>query len=295
MPNSFLWIGLVVLWLFVLFPMLADRHPRIRQTTDAALATRVLFRGGSKRRGRGPASGHDSDPNWRPANPGKSDRRGIDAEDLMDTHAEEEATDTDVTEQDDHVVAGARRRTGTAAAPGRSGSGGSDDGDEFDEAAESREFVPNRRGRGGFDPEADAIARAARYSFRQRAVLGLILTAIMTAGLAVVISTTMWWACGLAVVILGGYLTYLRKQVRLEEDIRRRRMARLGRARLGVESREDEELRLVPARLRRPGAVVVEIDDEDPVFDHLDHFDEAAIDRTTQGRPAAGMRRAAGE
>ena len=48
MPNSILWIGLVVLWLFVLFPLLADRHPRIRQTTDVALATRVLFRGGSK-------------------------------------------------------------------------------------------------------------------------------------------------------------------------------------------------------------------------------------------------------
>ena len=35
--------------------------------------------------------------------------------------------------------------------------------------------MPTRRGRGGFDPQADAIARAARYSFRQRAVLGLVL------------------------------------------------------------------------------------------------------------------------
>ncbi len=35
------------------------------------------------------------------------------------------------------------------------------------------EFVPVRRGRGGFDPEADAIAREARYAFRQRTLLGL--------------------------------------------------------------------------------------------------------------------------
>ena len=28
---------------------------------------------------------------------------------------------------------------------------------------------------------------------------------------------------------------------------------------------------LVPARLRRPGAAVLEIDDEDPVFEHLEY------------------------
>ncbi|MGB2949087.1 MAG: hypothetical protein WBB99_09210, partial [Rhodococcus sp. (in: high G+C Gram-positive bacteria)] len=47
-----------------------------------------------------------------------------------------------------------------------------------------------------------------------------------------------------------------------------------GRSRLGVESRTDEELKLVPQRLRRPGAVVLEIDDEDPEFDHLYHYSE---------------------
>ncbi|WP_174566833.1 hypothetical protein [Nocardia crassostreae] len=66
MPNSILWIGLVVLWVFVLFPMLADRHPRIRQHTEAALSTRVLHRGDAKRRTRkGPATGHDTDPDLR--------------------------------------------------------------------------------------------------------------------------------------------------------------------------------------------------------------------------------------
>ena len=28
---------------------------------------------------------------------------------------------------------------------------------------------------------------------------------------------------------------------------------------------------MVPSRLRRPGAVVLEIDDEDPIFEHLDY------------------------
>ncbi|KAA0023792.1 divisome protein SepX/GlpR [Antrihabitans cavernicola] len=277
MPNSFLWIGLVALWLFVLFPMLADKHPRIRQTTDAALATRVLHRGGSKRRtDRGPASGHESDPNWLPRPQrsrvvARSEDPGTDAEDLMDTDAEEESTETAETEAPRERIAVAER----------------------DEAPTER--PPVRRGRGGFDPEADAIARAERYAFRQRAVLGLVLATILTAALAVVISSTMWWVCGLAAMVLVGYLSYLRKQVRMEEDIRRRRMARLSRARLGVESRSDDELKLVPARLRRPGAVVLEVDDEDPVFDHLDHHDVHAADDASDPGSELHIRRAAGE
>ena len=264
MPNSILWIGLVVMWLFVLFPILADRHPRIRQTTDVALATRVLHRGGSKRKGRGPASGHDSDPDWRPAKPERTIRHGSDAEDPMDTHADEDEPTAEEREGDER-------------------------------AERKRDFVPSRRGRGGFDPEADAIARAARYAFRQRTVLGLLLIAIMTGALAVIVSSAVGWVCGVSVAILAMYLTYLRRQVRMEEEIRRRRMARLSRARLGVESQSDDELRLVPARLRRPGAVVVEVDDEDPVFEHLDHFDGATVGRTRPPAADARMRRAAGE
>ena len=45
----------------------------------------------------------------------------------------------------------------------------------------------------------------------------------------------------------------------------------MARARLGVENTEDREFDLVPSRLRRPGAVVLEIDDEDPIFEHLDY------------------------
>jgi hypothetical protein len=56
-------------------------------------------------------------------------------------------------------------------------------------------------------------------------------------------------------------------------------------------SRSDPELKLTPERLRRPGAVVLEVDDEDPAFDHLEHYDEHVGDSHLDVR----MRRAAGE
>lgn len=244
MPSSFMWIGLVAVWLFVLVPMLVNKRPTIRQTSDAALATRVLHRGDSNLVQRGPAAGHRSDPNWQP----EPMRSSYDAEDPMDTHAGYDYSD-------------ARAPVG--------------------------EFVPVRRGRGGFDPEADAIAREARYAFRQRTLLGLAFLAIMTGALALIISPVLWWTFVLTIGGLGGYLAYLRRQVRIEQEIRRRRTERLNRSRLGVESHTDEELRLIPSRLRRPGAVVLEVDDEDPVFDHLNHYDE--MDAHVEMRRASGQ------
>lgn len=235
MPNSFLWIGLVLVWLFVLVPMLVNNRPRIRQTSDAALATRVLHRGDKRPVQRGPAAGHRSDPHWQP----EPDSYGYEAEDPVDAHA------------DGDLLEGERVPVGA--------------------------YVPQRRGRGGFDPEADAIAREERYGFRQRAVLGLIFATMMAAALALIISPLMWWAVACSVGGLVGYLAFLRRQVQLEQQIRRRRSARANRSRLGVESRSDEELRLIPARLRRPGAVVLEVDDEDPEFDILDHCEERLI------------------
>jgi len=68
-PQSLLWISLVVLWLFVLVPMLISKRDNVRRTSDVALATRVLNGGGRGARllrRRGPAAGHYSDPDWRP-------------------------------------------------------------------------------------------------------------------------------------------------------------------------------------------------------------------------------------
>lgn len=148
------------------------------------------------------------------------------------------------------------------------------EGDDLDEAdldarVPDEDLVARRRGRGGFDPHADAVASAARYEFRQRSVLGLLIAAIMTAALAIIVSPMMWLVSGAVVVALVGYLVYLRRQVQLEQEIRRRRLARLKRARQGDERGGGQD---VPDRLRRPGAIVLEADDEDPAFEHLDHY-----------------------
>ncbi|WP_040739013.1 divisome protein SepX/GlpR [Nocardia tenerifensis] len=367
MPNSILWIGLVVLWVFVLFPILADRHPRIRRTTDAALATRVLVRGDSKRRTKkGPAAGHETDPNWRPRRTQRKHAHSDDAEDRMTTPADEPVTegdlpaltesaasqpdsepaevsldahDADVEPAEDDEVVETVSAEGESVDADASGDeqpldetelGDDEVGDQRAEPAarippapstaparvthdylgddDSRghddydDYIPTRRGRGGFDPEADAIARAARYTFRQRAVLGLVLAGLLFGGLAVAMSPHFWWGCGLASVVLVAYLTYLRKQVRIEEDIRRRRAARLSRAeQLGHQPahRNPHAARAAmdrdTARALRRRSSLLEVDDEDPSFDHLDPFDPATA-RALRDRTGGGdMRRAAGE
>ncbi|MBF6395008.1 hypothetical protein IU438_04315 [Nocardia cyriacigeorgica] len=368
MPNSILWIGLVVLWVFVLFPILADRHPRIRQTTDTALATRVLHRGGSKRRTRsGPAAGHDSDPDWRPRRVQRKRPHSDDAEDRMTTSADEPVTEADEEQNTpgDVIETGAARATpaetarravteteldeidavedadidnSAAAEPRAETEDGDEDRDERDHHAddsfdnedsareavsaripparpalpalaepepadtETTDFVPTRRGRGGFDPEADAIARAARYTFRQRAVLGLVLGTLLCGALAVAIAPVFWWGCGLAAATLVTYLAYLRKQVRMEEEIRRRRSARLTRTQRPAPEHDEQATRPArrgmdrdTARALRRRSELLETDDEDPAFEHLEAFDATAA-RAVRNRAAGGdMRRAAGQ
>lgn len=83
-----------------------------------------------------------------------------------------------------------------------------------------------RPGRGGYDAEAAALAARARYTFRQRVVLGLLVAVVVGAVVAFVGPSWVWWLTGAAGVSLVGYLGYLRRQVRMEEAIRERRAAR---------------------------------------------------------------------
>ncbi|MFI6868305.1 gephyrin-like molybdotransferase receptor GlpR [Nocardia sp. NPDC050406] len=384
MPNSILWIGLVVLWVFVLFPMLAGRHPRIRQTTDAALATRVLHRGDTERRlWKRPAAGHETDPDYVPTRRVEHPHTD-DAEDRMTKSDDETAkddddftTDRDIDDRDRDTAAAefdddleadlvdaaeydedtelvddadladdaeaiegeldpdyaevdsdgeiddefdsrtsdsdfedeqedpaaARDRTPLAARIPAARAHDLDDEGEFD--ADDPDFVPSRRGRGGYDPEADAIARAARYRFRQRAVLGLACSVVLFGAGGLLVSSSVWWLAALSAVVLGGYLAYLRKQVTIEEDIRRRRAARLARNRHRGDADDEEESprrAAEPVRLDRESArtqlrraTLLESDDDDPMFEHLELFD-AATARETRQRAAGGrMRRAVGE
>ncbi|MFZ4373785.1 MAG: gephyrin-like molybdotransferase receptor GlpR, partial [Mycobacterium sp.] len=100
-PQSLLWIALVVLWLFVLVPMLINKRDTVRRTSDVALATRVINSAAKSRliRRGGPATGHRHDPDWQ-----------------LDDESDEDYSDQqdDVEEYDDAVRAaraGTRTRT----------------------------------------------------------------------------------------------------------------------------------------------------------------------------------------
>jgi hypothetical protein len=245
---------LVVAWLVVLLPMVAKHRQQVRRVGGPALATRVLHRGG----GAAPAvrratGGHRHDPDWHERDELEHDRpehendwqedpvaeRDADTEAELDDGYDTDQQDTDGHDTDRHELAEVPRR---------------------------------RRGRGGFDPEADAVVRHARYAVRQRVVLGLLAAAVVTALVGATVTSTAWWIHVLVDLALVGYLAYLRVQVRIEQEVRERRLNRIGRARLGVASAQAEREDELPPRLRRPGAVVVEIDDEDPSFHDLDEY-----------------------
>ena len=124
-----------------------------------------------------------------------------------------------------------------------------------------------------------AAVSARKYRFRKRVLMVMAAVMVITAVLSFTVSPDLWWACGGVGAVTVLYLAYLRRQTRIEEQVRRRRQQRMARSRLGVENTEDREFDVVPSRLRRPGAVVLDIDDEDPIFEHLDevpfarHFD----------------------
>lgn len=143
---------------------------------------------------------------------------------------------------------------------------------------------PYRPGRGGYDPEAAELAARARYSFRQRVVLGLLLSALATGLLAGFALPLLWWAHAGVDLLLVSYLFYLRRQVRIEQSIRYRRAIRAARPRRALpppgsaagspvaqNSYEPEYAAppRAPQRPVHPGASVVELDDEDPAFCEL--------------------------
>ena len=162
------------------------------------------------------------------------------------------------------------------------------DADDFDDTLTDDDlaFAERRRGRGGFDPVSDARYSETRFARRRRSVG--VLAAFIVAGviLGALVGGWTWWVplAGAGLMVL--YLVYLRRTVIAENELRARRIRRMKMARLGVRNSEDEELG-VPERLRRPGAVVVELDDEDPDFADLPY--------ATYEFPEEDVRRAAGQ
>jgi hypothetical protein len=369
-PQSLLWISLVVLWLFVLVPMLISKRENVRRTSDVALATRVLnggARGARLLRKRGPAAGHHSDPHW---------RHSQDVDDVDEYEGDDDVTaprktvvlaaaavstepdylDVDVVEEDsgalpvgasavqselmldlelddvedevelpeevddvvEEVVAEDEVREfddSTAAIRTVSevdfepddldnldeleGLDADDDEDPDTDSYEpvapdgtehDYEYVDDSSGleavsetepqladsmaqarRNRYESKTAAAVSARKYRFRKNMLMVMGVAMVATAVVAYVVTPAMWWACGSVGAVTLLYLGYLRRQTRIEEQVRRRRAQRMARSRLGVENTHDGEFDVVPARLRRPGSVVLEIDDEDPIFEHLDY------------------------
>jgi hypothetical protein len=329
-PQSVLWISLVVLWLFVLVPMMINKRDAVRRTSDVALTTRVLNTGPAARllkRG-GPAAGHRSNPDWRPMENEYDDLDDPDEDDAGDTPrssevgvmsaaaSAENTGDVEVVDEDSvaHPAANKAVTTPSCSVDVLSEQAFNDEPASYqdtraesdakaseeeveaseeeqtcvDESADRYEYIDDTSGiavaedspvtvasaasrRRRFDSNTAAVVSARKYAFRKRVLMTLVLMLVgfLAAGLSRV--PTAWWFCGGTAALTVLYLGYLRRQTRIEEQVRRRRTQRIARSRLGVENTIDREFDLVPVRLRRPGAVVLEIDDEDPIFNHLDY------------------------
>jgi hypothetical protein len=137
---------------------------------------------------------------------------------------------------------------------------------------EELDYAAARRGRGFYDPETSQRLAERRQQRRKRVLSVLALLCVVSVVAAVLLGGAVWSGVVVTVALSAVYLYYLRRQVVEEAKLRRRRIARMRRARLGVRNTDDRELG-VPDRLLRPGAVMLESDDADPEFADLEYAD----------------------
>ncbi|MCU1679935.1 MAG: Conserved putative rane protein [Amycolatopsis sp.] len=252
MPSSLIIVALAAAWLVVLVPMVARKRQQVARTADSAMAARVVRSGSARNEAReGFAMADNAEPS------------------VEDDLAElEDELDADLEDEDEELE--------PLPQPSR----------QSRVRAESSHHG-YRPGRGGFDPEAAEIAARAKYAYRQRVVVSLLLLVVASAAVAGFMFVMAWWANGLADVTLVAYLAYLRRQVRIEEEIRQRRLSRYNTARtyeraplvddtvedvevVSSARREVVERKPSPTSRMRRHAVVVDLDDEDPAFHELD-------------------------
>nr|WP_218862843.1 gephyrin-like molybdotransferase receptor GlpR [Actinopolyspora biskrensis] len=249
--------------------MFARRRQEVSRTTDTALSARVIRRGGER---------HSASTGGSSGNKGKEALAMPDSEGKVDPNtAHDDADGAELDEELDEEFDAPDEEQWR--------------GVRGEEVRSGRRYRP---GRGGFDPDAAALAARTKYARRQRIVLVMLVVAVLTALLAGFSWSVLWWFHGIADLSLVGYLGYLRRQVRIEEDVRNRRLARMN----GETGRsEDENPRSEPSRAETSaadggeegsedvgprwaaggsrvrngsGVEVLDIDDEDPEFDELD-------------------------
>ena len=200
---------------------------------------------------------------------------------------------------------------GGVAEPGAEADPQDGTGDEYEyiedtsglEAEDEPEPVPaprrgNRQRRLESTAAADVSAR--KYRFRKRVLMAMSTIMVTTAVVSFTVNPAFWGACASSAAVTMLYLGYLRRQTRIEEQVHRRRQQRMARSRSdydrgfqpGETRRSAPEWRTggggeeFPARYQRADAVVLDIDDEDPIFEHLD---EVAYSRRYDLPRAAGQ------
>lgn len=300
MPSSLIFAGLVVLWLLILVPAVARRQQEVARLSPAVLSGRVLERpmrhrlpevdmterrddGGAttvgelaEQRDDVPSRRERDAAEIRPGDDRYGDGRGDEPRRGTDPGADLDA------ELDAELAGFGGDRDGPDGADPRDGSdrdevdgidGEADRGDEpeLEEDDWQAPATRYRPGRGGFDPEAAADAAHAKYAFRQRLVLALLVLLLAAGALALLVSGMFWWAAGGLALALAGYLTYLRRQVRIEESIRVRRTERLAGSRRPAAA-DDPEL---DGWARRGRAAA---DGEDDRDDRGDEDDDSGSD-----------------
>jgi hypothetical protein len=309
MPSSLVFAALVVAWLAVLVPVVARRRQMVPRPAEAHLSARVLARperpAAAGRTTSGataavddtaadeeiePDTDDDSEDTHGPgadAPQGRVLDRGRSRRPFRDDAGEDEGMD----DRDEGRLATADREDDGYDEHGYD-EHGYDDGygpedDLGDEAPGPYDVADHharsyRPGRGGFDADAAAAAAHTRYAFRQRVAVGLVAVAVLSLLAALVVTPTLWWLHVATDLGLVGYLVFLRRQTRIEDEVRRRRLARLTGERRALEARQerqaDHEDRLADAERWDVEDDTDDLDDGRDLDEDLDDLEEEPDD-----------------
>lgn len=192
-----------------------------------------------------------------------------------DTSAAEQEADAPSGEHPEPVEHEEQSVDAAARADYRSWRDGIRTADPEPEAHPAERQIPRRPGRGTYDPEVAERERAFKYSRRRRTLLVLLLITAGFVTAAVTVMPSMWIGAAVAAVLTVLFMVYLRRQVKIEADIRDRRLAKLQRARqIRPETVAGGGRAAQPGHpVHRVGRDVVDLDDDDPSFDDLEQYE----------------------
>ena len=112
----------------------------------------------------------------------------------------------------------------------------------------------------------------SRYQRRQRTLATLVGVVLISVVVGFVFGGWFWTSLVISATLTVLYLYALRRHVRAESALRTQRYpSYAARSAWCAQCSRMEKLG-IPERLRRPGAIVIELDDESPDFVNLDTF-----------------------